>query len=240
MESTTHNELPLITPDQKTGKFKHSTASLDRILEVAPLNIARGRQAYGNRYKHASEKDQGSKPICSSADGFYPRIPWDARGEHGYRLPNAGLAHFCQTCSLREEGLCRDLWELTVVLLATDSLARLSLGTLSQSALEQYIVKMNIQIKEAKDLGIDLHICDFALTLELEKRSSMRMYGLAYPTKPNSIFQIPMVNGVSKFHDLYSQYNRDTEYQLIREQIQAELSPVLPVVDTEPDEVITI
>lgn len=187
-----------IRVNSKTGKFEGEGIQPSDSLGVVILRVDHGQQLHLNKYS-----GQDSAPDCMTADGVVPVLPYPAPKPW---LKSARSA-FCATCEFNQtntpkESRCKPLWS-AVVLLATGEVRRLLLNVNSQSAFEQWVHQLQGHISRVNQAeSLNLRMCDFSICLSLQKRPTMKLTGLAYPSGPASFVRIPFINGVSKYGDL--------------------------------------
>jgi hypothetical protein len=71
---------------------------------------------------------------------------------------------------------------------------------------------MNGEIERIeREKGSQLRICDLTFTLRLEKRATAKVYSLAYPVYGQEFHTIPLVNGRSRFNDLFEQFDPEAK-----------------------------
>jgi len=186
-------ELPTITIDTTKGLFvpkDKSFAPVD-VLTVVVLTVRKGREFYGQKHSAGSK----ASAVCYSSDGTVPSLPFDLKSKG-----RTALSGLCQLCPQYANRSCKPLWSAVIVL--PDLNAYHLLGSRpSHNSLEQWSAHLNrVCLESGKQWS------DFRLDLKLEKRNTMKNFGLAYPSV-NALTPIPFNQTISDLHAEFNSQN---------------------------------
>lgn len=236
------DDLKRISIDSKLGQFAAASLRPSNILPLVPLRVDRGRQFYGSG---KFDGRNATSPNCRSDNGIVPAVACGTKSMFGSWV--GGLSPTCAACPQNQKTTpanyrCKPLWSM-VVLCDDQTVRRLVINQPSQGAMEQWVYRLEAEIKRLNETeGIMLRLCDFAFTLRLERRPTMRTYSLAYPVGMNAdLFQcIPFDGNGSKYADLWERYNRATvseqptsdDAKLTPVTVDEQIETPVPVLDT--------